>query len=60
MRIPDAGGMGRPTMYLPGLACTEVLEFDRTLNRARRIAPQAVKRNAVRMPGTGYRCSTHL
>jgi hypothetical protein len=59
MRMPDAGGIGRPTVYLLGLV-GEPLELELiTLKRAKRIAPHAVNKNAMNAP-PGKRHNIHL
>src|SRR5258706_16366923 len=45
MRMPAAPGIGRPTMYLPGLVGAPLWFVVRTLNLARRTAPHPVNRN---------------
>ncbi len=42
--------MGRPTMYLPGLLGLPCSPMERTLNRARRTAPQAMKTKETMSP----------
>ncbi len=50
-RMPAAPGMGRPTMYLPGLVGLPCSPIVSTLKRASRIAPHAMKMNAAMSPG---------
>src|SRR5262249_35751467 len=56
-RMPAAPGMGRPTMYFEGLVGLPASPMDRTLKRASRIAPHAVKTKEMMRPVSGSRCS---
>src|SRR5690606_12864592 len=60
IKIPEAGGVGRPMMYLLGLTGTPWAPLLSTLNLASRIAAHATNRNDVIRPATGCRCSTQL
>ena len=59
MRMPAAPGMGSPTMYLPGFCGLPLSPMVRTLNRARRMAPHDVKRNAVNSASIGWYGEAH-
>ncbi len=62
-RMPAAPGMGSPTMYLPGLLGLPCSPMERTLKRASRTAPQAMKTNETMSPrgnrGLSRRCKVH-
>src|SRR4249919_2998911 len=59
MRMPAAPGMGRPTMYLPGLLGAPLVLVERTLNRARRTAPQPRNTNDAASAASGWWADVH-
>src|SRR4029077_11162635 len=59
MRMPAAPGIGRPTMYLPGLVGAPLWLVESTLNLARRTAPQPVNRNDAARAACGWWGDVH-